>query len=426
MSRRTSLFPNVSWRIVLDFFSRGTFFIINIFIARALGSSEFGKFGYAISLTQIFYIFTDLGIGVQLTKELGRERGRGDGYWLDFFELKIVLMLACSVIFGAFAMFFWHWEKPWILILMFLWMLSNSLLDFNQYVCNGLGRMDVAGYILLLHRLCVFVGVIVPVLFFRRLDGIVLGLSMGALLGAVVSNRYSHVALKTFFTWRGNIDQWWRILKSSIPVGIGGAFGSWYLRIGAVVLAWYWNSQSVGEYSAAFRIFEITYIVPAAVMSIALPHLSFASGQGREFFSKELKRVTSLMGIAGLSWSAFLYLGSRQLVYFLFGIRYQDAIPVLRVFAAAGGMVFLTYFVTSLMVVVNLQKRHALNEILTFVVCCLLSALLIPTRGSLGAAYALFGTECFLFLVTVLALYAHRHEMIPKGRFDTIPINEPS
>jgi O-antigen/teichoic acid export membrane protein len=67
---------------VLDVFSRGSFFLVNILIARSLSVNDFGKFGYAISIGQIFYIFTDLGTHLLLIKELGESRSKKQ-YRLD-------------------------------------------------------------------------------------------------------------------------------------------------------------------------------------------------------------------------------------------------------------------------------------------------------------------------------------------------------
>lgn len=414
MKRSYSLIENVSWRVTLDFISRGSFFIVNVLVARSLGVSEFGKFAYAVSLTQLFYAFTDLGIGFQLVKELGEERGRDEAKWVHYFELKLMLMAVAALLFCA-CFFVWKWEKPWLLLLALIWMLANSLLDFNQFVCNGLGRVDVAREVLLSQRLCTLAGVIFALWAFPSLTGVLSGLAIGAAVGAVVSNRRAHRMLGIAFGWRGNRSEWGRILKTSLPLGVGSAFGLWYLRIGGVLLAWYWSSEIVGEFSAAFRLFEVTYLFPAAIMSAAIPHLSSALKKGREWFLGDLRKLALSTLAAAAGWGLFLWVGSSHLVGVFYGERYAGAAPLLARIALPAALVFVSYFVTCLMVVFNLQRRHALNEMLAFVVGALLNVALVPTKGAVGAVYALIGTELFRSAITLNSLVRQWRLMAPAA-----------
>jgi O-antigen/teichoic acid export membrane protein len=187
----------------------------------------------------------------------------------------------------------------------------------------------------------------------------------------------------------------------SIPNAISGAFGMWYLRIAPLILGWVVSSHELGEYNGAFRIFEATYIVPASIMAISLSHLASSLKDGLPSYERELRRVAFLMIPGGIVWSCFLGFGSPWLIRILLGERFAGAIPVLSVLALAGGMVFLNYFVTYLMVVIDAQRRHALHETIVFLFSLTAHAVLIQKWSAVGAAWALFSTEVFLFLLTV-------------------------
>ncbi len=397
MTAPSSFLEKVSWRMVLDVGSRGIFFLINVLIARALGASDFGKFATAVVITQIFYVFTDMGIGPQLVKEQGQK-------WADYFELKLVLLFGTTLLFCCAGFFFWQWDRPWLLFLAFVWMLSNSLLDFNQFVCNGLGRIDVARDVMVVQRLFVLAGVAISLLFFPTLPGVLIGLSLGSVIGSLVSNWRSHRTLGMSVSWRGKKTEWKRIFITAFPLGVGAAFGLWYIRIGGIIMAWYWAAQTVGEYSAAFRVFEISYLFPAAIMSISVPHLSAALQVGRDTFMKKARRLAAGMVGAALAWGVFLYVGAPFVTRMLYGERFIAAAPYLALLGIAGALVFLTYLVTNLMVVLDLQKRHALNEGLAFIVGFLLNVVLVPTHGGFGAAYALIGAESFRLVITSASL----------------------
>ncbi len=408
MTQQKLLYKNLSWRICLDVASRGTFFLVNLFIARSLSLNDFGKFAYAISLAQVFYVFTDFGINVQLMKELGEHRDeRAESVanvWLNYFQLKLVLMALSFVAFCVTIGVLWRWDRPWLAVLAVLWMFSNSLLDFNQFVCNGLGRIDMATKMMFVQRSVMLVGALAPLLFWRTLAGVLVGISLSGTIGCLLSNIYFFRAVSQPFVWAPNTTEWKRILKISFPVGLAGTLGGWYLRFGAIVLAWVASSAVLGVYAAAFRVFEITYILPAAIMSIALPHLASSYRKGVEDFRSELFRISKLIFAGAAAWSAVLMFGSTPVIHILFGQKFEDAPPILCVLGGVGGMVFLNYLASHVMFVLHRQRRHLLNVTLSFCICFLMSILLIPSQGAVGAAWSLLITEVFLFFATVLYL----------------------
>jgi O-antigen/teichoic acid export membrane protein len=186
------------------------------------------------------------------------------------------------------------------------------------------------------------------------------------------------------------------------------------LRLGFVFLAWQTTSQVLGEYTAAFRILEVAYLVPAGVMGIGFPHLAESFGLGKRIFVVEIKRIALVMVGLALLWTSFLVLGGPLIIRLLFGARYEGAAPVLRYLGFAGGMVFLNFFVCHLMIVINRQKRHAFHEVLVFLICATLSIVWIPVHGAEGAAMALLGTEVSLFLLTTTYLWRKWEHTFPN------------
>jgi len=400
IARDKNLYSSITARVLLDIFSRGSFIVVTIFIARVLGVREFGKFGYAISIAHIFYTFTDLGTNLQLLKELGEQRGRNEAIWKNYLEFKLCLMVFCLVLFGATALVV-KWENTTILFLALIWMFGNSFLDFNQFICNGLGRMDLARGQMLLQRGLMILFVVVSLLFYSTLGGILTALAAGAIVGSLLSNYYFFRKLKLVFSFTWDFREWKRIFWVSLPNAIAGAFGGWYLRAGVVILAWEWSHHVVGEYVAAFRIYETSYILPAAIMAITLPHLSSALSLERSLFLSKLKRVSYVILPCAFAWAGFLIFGSPLIIKILYGESFAGAVPILRYLGFVSAFVFLNYLVTHLMIVINCQRRHAVHEVLAFLLCLTLCFTFIGRQGAQGAAMALLLTEISLFIVTI-------------------------
>jgi O-antigen/teichoic acid export membrane protein len=239
------------------------------------------------------------------------------------------------------------------------------------------------------------------------------------LSGAIFSNIYFFRAVGERIHFAVDLPGWKRILVQAIPNAVGGAFGSWYVRIGTVILGWHWASSTVGEYSAAFRIFDTTYIVPAAIMAIGIPHLAEAKAKGRDAFSRELIAVIGLMAALAALWGAGMFAATPLIIQRVFGQQYAGAAPVLRTLAVVAGVVFFDYGITCLMVVINRQRRHAVHEMIVFLVSLALYRFLIPKGGALGAARALLGCEALRFCLTAGYLLSHWKSASPDN-FGTI------
>jgi O-antigen/teichoic acid export membrane protein len=148
-------------------------------------------------------------------------------------------------------------------------------------------------------------------------------------------------------------------------------------------------------------------------MTVSVPHLAEALLSGRALFKRELMRICAAMGAAGLAWAALLYFGRSLIVVRLLGPAFTEAVPVLRVLSGVAFLVFANYVVTHLMVVFNAQRRHAVHELLVFLLSLVLYHYLIPAHGAVGAAMALLGTEIALFALTTLYLL-FRRDLVPS------------
>jgi len=407
------LYERVAWRAGLDILSRGLFLVVNLLIARTLSVSDFGKLGYALSFAQIFYTLIDLGTSAQLMKEMGEFRERAN-LWVYYLKLRLGLIAVCTLIFLFLPWIVWRWEHPWLMYFILFVVFSNSLLDFGQFVCNSMCRMDLARQTLMIQRGCAISGIVVPLLLFRSLVGVVIGMSVGSVVGAGVSQWV--LWRKSVNSWEtpSTVPEWRRIMILSVPNAISGAFGTWYLRIAPLILGWVVSSHELGEYNGAFRVFEATYILPASIMAISLSHLASSLKDGMGSYERELRRVALLMIPGGVAWACFLGFGSRWIIRILLGERFSGAVPILSVLGLVGGMVFLNYFVTYLMIVINAQRRHAVHQTLVFLFSLIVHVLLIQKKLAVGAAWALFSTEVFLFLLTVsyIVRWHHRRRMV--------------
>jgi O-antigen/teichoic acid export membrane protein len=250
-----------------------------------------------------------------------------------------------------------------------------------------------------------FLGVLIAMLLEATLEGFIVALAGGGVLGAAISSRMLLKELKIRPVVKLEVREWRLILRNSLPMGFSSVLGQFWVRMGALLLGIYWSSRIVGEYGAAFRVFETTYFLPGAIMGVGMYYLSSAFHQDSQKFDIELRRVFKMILFCALILSGSVFMASPWIIGTLFGQEYTESVPVLKLFAVAINFVFLNYLGSHLMVILGLQRRHVLNVLIAFALAMVLLLQLANSHAALGAATAFLVTEAGLLLLTIIALW---------------------
>ena len=88
MSQIKTIFKNMSWLFISQIIASICGFIWTILIARYLGVSKFGIFGFATSLTGMLAILFDLGIGVHSVRHIATNYDSAPKYLGNIMPLK--------------------------------------------------------------------------------------------------------------------------------------------------------------------------------------------------------------------------------------------------------------------------------------------------------------------------------------------------
>ncbi len=70
---KQTIAKNVLWLGLADGFSKILKITLAIFIAKAFGVAEYGKFAFALSFVSLFGIFSDLNIAKLITREFAKD-----------------------------------------------------------------------------------------------------------------------------------------------------------------------------------------------------------------------------------------------------------------------------------------------------------------------------------------------------------------
>ncbi|MBI3291242.1 MAG: flippase [Elusimicrobia bacterium] len=396
----------MAFRLALDVGNRGVGLLLFIAAARFLTLEEFGKFAFALSMANLFYLTTDGGMSLLFARELSAAPDRS-AVWDRFFGLKVAY-LGCTLMLGLLGMWaLWPWDTPWLFLLGIGWMLGNSTLDFCQGVGNVTGRLVIAAFQMVVHRGLSIAAVVFVWLWHGNLMWTLIAFCLSSVIGGflslVILQKTHGFSLKPHL----NLTTCLSLTREALPLGLANALGMLYLRVDMFLLGWWKGSQAAGLYGAAYRLFELAQILPAAVLAIGFPALVQTQREGWEPFSRMTKGVVTTLAWGAVGWFVVSVIGAHGTIHWVYGETYRGSVRTLQILGVCGLFVFANYLLTHYMVIFHRQRRHVLNQGLCLGWNVAANLVLIPRWGIAGAANAILSTHALLLWLTWRALSPH-------------------
>ena len=293
---KSRVLANTGYRLLADVGGKVASVVLFIVMGRKLGDEGFGVFTFAFALAALVTSLADFGQDKVLTREVARDRGALDRYFLNTLTLKLVVAVpALGAAVAALALTDHSRTTVVVVALLGAAVLIDLLTSTAYAVFQAFERMEFIPIALITERFVTAVGGIVALLLGASvvpvaavfLGGAVLAflLAMGLLL--------RHVARPKP---RLEPRNWWPLMRAAAPIGLAGVAGVVLFRVDTVMLAAFKPQDAVGNYGAAYRLFESTLFLSWAVGAAAFPVYSRRSGEALAgVYERTLKLVVALV-----------------------------------------------------------------------------------------------------------------------------------
>ncbi|MBT6227824.1 MAG: oligosaccharide flippase family protein, partial [Candidatus Scalindua sp.] len=117
--------------------------LLFIYVARKLGSEDFGRLSFAFSFTGMCILITDFGLNRLLVRNVSRQKELTEEYVANIYVLKIALSFMCVIVMGLFVIFAGYTGEVITLVMIFGGaMFFRSLSDVSCAVFNAHEQMD--------------------------------------------------------------------------------------------------------------------------------------------------------------------------------------------------------------------------------------------------------------------------------------------
>lgn len=407
------------WKLASDLLGRVLQYALLMLAARNLDLAGFGDFTFALSVGYMLSQVADFGLQLYLQRELARlaiPDATQRPYFIDEQAAArlvgggLVIKAGLSAVSFTLMLVVVLWEpvgNKGPVLLIGLSMIALTTLEYLAYCFRALRRLKNEAIAYVTGRaINLVLGV---ALLLVGLD--VWGLAIAANVAAVVAIVYSYSRLLAYVRPEFTLDRayWRRSLGQPTAMGLGIVFSVLAFRVDNLlippIVGAAQASETLSIYNAAYKLFEVTIIVPGVVLAATFSLLSRSGGVNGATTSHigNVRQVlgqtmTTLLGLGVLA-SLTLTLGALPLTNLLYGDRFGLAVPVLQILALGCIPMYASYGLTHALVAIDKPQLYAAFAAVGLIVNVAANLLLIPVMGVQGAAVATILAE-----VTLVAL----------------------
>ena len=392
------ILANVGWRALSDIGSKAITLVLYAAIARELGAKGFGVFAFALAFVTLVTTLANFGQDGILTREVARDRGLLTRYFANTLVLKLALALPALALALAVA---WSIgmsaETRWTIVFLGLAVVVESLTQTCFAAYQAFERLSLMPVVVITQRIATTIPAIVAMMAGAGVVAVAAIYAAGTLVSIVLALLllYARIARPGFEI---DVRSWWPLMRVAAPLGIAGVFIIVLQRVDTAMLAFYDSDAVVGNYSAAYRLFEATLIVGWSVTAAVYPVFSRLTRNSEPPLALVFERALKLVVAPTLPLAIGAVVLGGSLVELVYGTGFDDAASALAWLAPAIVLYPVAQISASLLVGRDRQRTVALVYGLVALENVLANLVLIPAFSLQGAAA---GTSLSQALITV-------------------------
>ncbi len=390
---RQTVAKNTFWLSVSSFGGRLLRAVIIIYAARVLGTTEWGIFSYAISIITLLTVITDVGISPLLIREFSKY-SHDPEYQRKIistsFIVKGVFVLIGVVIALLGGRFLIHIEGVKALLPIIIFVLAfDSMREFGTSIIRASEKMewDAVTYVLTNVAIVTFGFIFLGLS--KTVGAFTYAYALGTGIGMVVTFYVVRSKLAGLFS---NFS--FPILKSLLtagwPLTISAVLGILMINTDILLIGWFESAHSVGLYSAAQRIVQLLYLVPAVIAVSILPGISRLANKDNEKLRRMLEPLISFVFLIAIPIAIGGIILGKPIIQFVFGTAYLAGTTSFQVLLATILIDFPVVILASVAFAYNKQKNLIVYSAIGGISNVILDLILIPLFGIVGSAWATF------------------------------------
>lgn len=397
------ILPNTVYRATADVGSKLVSVAFFVVLARMLGDSAFGVFTFGLSFAALVTVLAGFGQDAILTREVARDRRRVDTYFANTLALKLVASLpVLGLAIAAFLVIDMSSRTRTVAILLSVAVLAELLSNTSFAVFQAYERLGFLPVVIIAQRfftsgagivaMAAGAGIVTVAAIYLVVAVLAFGLSIALLFQRVVRPRL-----------RIDTSTWWPLMRVALPVGAALVFQVTLFRVDAAILQIFEPENVVGDYGAAYRLFESPLFISWAVASAVYPVLSRLTD--RHALETVVERSLKLAVATTLPFAIGAAFLATKVVKLLYGSDFHSSGRVLALLSPAIVLYSFNHVAGVLLLARNRQRWLAVVYGVMAVENIVANFATIPSFGMTAAAVNTTVTEVLLFVALAIAVW---------------------
>jgi O-antigen/teichoic acid export membrane protein len=191
----------------------------------------------------------------------------------------------------------------------------------------------------------------------------------------------------------------------SAPLAIFYILVIFYGSINIVILGFIKGDLATGYYSAAFKIIDLFFYVPASVAGAALPVLSRSWKDSHQVFHQVYQKCARYLLLLAIPLAVGTFLLGERAIILLFGRDYLPSVALIKILALCLLPDFLNYIMSAALISMNREKVAVIAALIGAVVALVSCLIFIPIWGAVGAVGSLAVSFSAVFFFQFCALF---------------------
>ena len=381
--------------------------LVIIFVARRLGSAEFGTLSSLLAFQALFALFEEFGLTVPLIRAIAQNADAPRDLLGRVISLKSALGAAAAMLFVAASTAF-HLPRD-VATVFAISMFVETMATSVTRSFEGFERMEYVAVITVTER-SVFCGA-----------GIAVLLGGGGLIQLAWVFVASNVtALSTglwlFIRFAGRPrftiakSEAMRLLKEALPFALAALLSVLYNKVDILFLTTYTSAQETGWYNAAMRVVEAQMFIPTAIVASLFPVMSRHARTDLAVFHRLYRRSLLVMVGLGILTMVPTYVASPLIVRVLFGPGYESSTMLLQTLSVMLFFFFSNFLLGNALIALGRERLSTVTIAVGAALSIVLNAAVVPRFGAAGASVVRLIAEVVSFglQLTLLQLTLRR------------------
>lgn len=366
--------------------------LVLVYLARYLGSGEFGNYSFVIAYLFFFTVVTLLGVNKIVVREIAKDRSVERRIIGNALSIRILLAIVSIFLSVTIVNLLNYPSELKILIYIISIKLPISAIRATYAsIFEARLRMEYSEFGNFLEA-AVATALIFLVMFLKgSLIHIMGSLVIANFCNFVVTFYFSRKFVKPRFEFNPSYTK--MILSASIPAGLAIVFRAIYYRIDVVMLSLMKTKFDIGYYSASYMLISALEIIPRAIMMSVFPLMSEYSKFSQDSFEASYEKSFRILLIVTLPIAIYIAVFSREIILLLYKSEFLPSFSALSVLIWSVVFLSLNSLFANLVISTGNERVAAYTTCVMALANIILNLLLIPGYSYVGASVATVLTE---------------------------------